>query len=59
MIAEAPHVAFACRIDEFTLVERHKIKMFDAFFIVLMHPSAEGVFANDLANVLENKVIGT
>jgi hypothetical protein len=24
-----------------------------------MHPSAEGVFTNDLTNVLENKVIGT
>jgi hypothetical protein len=59
VIAEASHVALACRIYEFTLVERHEIKVFDAFFIVLMHSSAEGVFTNDLANVLENKVMGT
>ena len=55
MIAEAAQVSSFCRINEDAFTERHEVEVFDAFIVILGRSSAEGWFANHLANVLVYK----
>jgi len=58
MVAKATEIAFLRGINEFVLRKGHKIKMLDAFFVLLERTPPEGWLVDDFANVLENEIIG-
>ena len=58
MVAEPAQVAFFGGIYEFVLCERHEVKVFDAFLVILNHAASKYLLVNHFSNVLKNKIAG-
>lgn len=58
VIAEAAEIALLGRIDELVLREGHEVEMLDAFLVILYRALPKGRLVDDLADVLEDKVVG-
>lgn len=57
MVAKSSEVStFGC-IDKFSFGEGHEVEVLDAFLIVVLHATAEGLLGNDLTDILEYKII--
>ena len=57
VVTETAQIPPLGRIDKFTLVQRHKIKVLDTIFIVEPHAATELRLGNDFSDVLEYELV--
>jgi hypothetical protein len=57
VIAESTQIASLRRIYKLTLVQGHEVKVFDALFVVLSHPTPELLLSDHLSNILEDQLV--